>query len=90
LSHEEKDNLVTTPVGGFRGQPVRDQMTIEEPEVEYKPEWKKSDKHDDNRKRSNRHEDHPRKRGRTDKRVDYMPNFNQFNDARGHYAYPDQ
>jgi hypothetical protein len=22
--------------------------------------------------------------------VDYMPNFNQFNDARGHYAYPDQ
>ncbi|KAF7724181.1 hypothetical protein EC973_001253 [Apophysomyces ossiformis] len=41
LSEEEQASLVTAPVGGFRGSAVRDQMTIEEPEVQYRPEWKK-------------------------------------------------
>lgn len=44
LSHEEKENLVTAPVGGFQGQTVRELMTIEEPEAPYRPEWKNSDK----------------------------------------------
>lgn len=48
LSNDEKQNLVTAPVGGFQGQPVRDHMVIEEPEAHYRPEWKNSD----NNKRS--------------------------------------
>ncbi|KAI9497622.1 hypothetical protein BDB00DRAFT_803392 [Zychaea mexicana] len=40
LSEDEKMSLVTAPIGGFQGQQVHDQMTIEEPEVEYRPEWK--------------------------------------------------
>ncbi|KAI9261486.1 hypothetical protein BDA99DRAFT_511486 [Phascolomyces articulosus] len=40
LSEDEKSSLVTAPIGGFQGLPVHDQMTIEEPEVEYRPEWK--------------------------------------------------
>ncbi|KAI8348285.1 hypothetical protein BD560DRAFT_410745 [Blakeslea trispora] len=43
LSAEEKDNLVTAPLGGFRGQPVRERMAIEEPEAQYRPEWKNND-----------------------------------------------
>ncbi|GAA5807489.1 hypothetical protein MFLAVUS_000851 [Mucor flavus] len=43
LSHEEKDNLMTAPVGGFQGQPVREFMTVEEPEAQYRPEWKNAD-----------------------------------------------
>ncbi|KAG1345895.1 hypothetical protein G6F63_005261 [Rhizopus arrhizus] len=44
LSAEEKDNLVIARIGGFQGQPVRDRMTIEEPEAQYKPEWKDNDR----------------------------------------------
>ncbi|KAG2217152.1 hypothetical protein INT45_011327 [Circinella minor] len=44
LSQDEKSNLVTAPIGGFQGLPVHDQMTIEEPEVEYRPEWKIDEK----------------------------------------------
>jgi hypothetical protein len=40
LSHEEQENLVTAPVGGFQGQAVRALMAIEEPEAAYRPEWK--------------------------------------------------
>jgi hypothetical protein len=40
LSNDEKDNLMTAPVGGFQGQPVRELMTVEEPEAQYRPEWK--------------------------------------------------
>lgn len=43
LSDEEKDNLMTAPVGGFQGQPVREFMTVEEPEAQYRPEWKTDD-----------------------------------------------
>ncbi|KAI7891745.1 uncharacterized protein EV154DRAFT_563011 [Mucor mucedo] len=43
LSDEEKDNLMTAPVGGFGGQPVRPCMTVEEPEAQYRPEWKTDD-----------------------------------------------
>lgn len=43
LSEEEKDNLMTAPVGGFQGQPVRPSMTVEEPEAQYRPEWKTDD-----------------------------------------------
>jgi RNA recognition motif-containing protein len=43
LSNEEKDNLMTAPVGGFQGQPVREFMTVEEPEAQYRPEWKNAD-----------------------------------------------
>lgn len=43
LSDEEKDNLMTAPVGGFQGQPVRELMTVEEPEAQYRPEWKTDD-----------------------------------------------
>ncbi|CDH50375.1 hypothetical protein RO3G_08120 [Lichtheimia corymbifera JMRC:FSU:9682] len=43
LSENEKSSLVTAPVGGFQGQAVQDQMTIEEPEVAYRPEWKKDE-----------------------------------------------
>ncbi|RCH89022.1 hypothetical protein CU097_010748 [Rhizopus azygosporus] len=60
LSAEEKDNLVIARVGGFQGQPVRDRMVIEEPEAEYKPEWKDDERgvkrynnqFEDNRKRT--------------------------------------
>lgn len=45
LSAEEKDNLMTAPVGGFQGQPVRERMTVEEPEAQYRPEWKNEDPH---------------------------------------------
>lgn len=40
LSPDEKDNLMTAPVGGFQGQPVVELMTVEEPEAQYRPEWK--------------------------------------------------
>lgn len=40
LSSVEKDTLVNAPVGGFHGQPVRELMVIEEPEAQYRPEWK--------------------------------------------------
>lgn len=40
LSADEKDNLVIAPVGGFQGQPVHPMMVIEEPEAQYRPEWK--------------------------------------------------
>ncbi|KAI8142300.1 hypothetical protein BJV82DRAFT_152353 [Fennellomyces sp. T-0311] len=40
LTEDEKSSLVTAPVGGFQGLSVRDQMIIEEPEVQYRPEWK--------------------------------------------------
>ncbi|KAI9483890.1 MAG: hypothetical protein EXX96DRAFT_158102 [Benjaminiella poitrasii] len=40
LSDEEKSNLVTAPVGGFQGQMLRDRTVIEEPEAQYRPEWK--------------------------------------------------
>ncbi|CAO3654880.1 unnamed protein product [Mucor hiemalis] len=40
LSPDEKDNLQTAPVGGFQGQPVVELMTVEEPEAQYRPEWK--------------------------------------------------
>jgi RNA recognition motif-containing protein len=43
LSTEEKDNLMSAPVGGFQGQPVREFMTVEEPEAQYRPEWKNND-----------------------------------------------
>lgn len=43
LTEDEKQSLTTAPIGGFQGQPVRAQMTIEEPEVEYRPEWKKEE-----------------------------------------------
>lgn len=45
LSMDEKDNLMNAPVGGFQGQPVREQMTVEEPEAQYRPEWKNDDHH---------------------------------------------
>ncbi|KAI9245977.1 hypothetical protein BY458DRAFT_484786 [Sporodiniella umbellata] len=44
LSEEEKDNLVIARIGGFQGQPVRDGVMIEEPEAQYKPEWKENDR----------------------------------------------
>ncbi|ORX59394.1 hypothetical protein DM01DRAFT_1404962 [Hesseltinella vesiculosa] len=40
MSSDELDNLVTTELGGFRGQPVQPQMTIEEPAAAYKPQWR--------------------------------------------------
>lgn len=42
LSSVEKDYLVNAPVGGFHGQPVRELMVIEEPEAQYRPEWKQA------------------------------------------------
>ncbi|OBZ91598.1 Rpb7-binding protein seb1 [Choanephora cucurbitarum] len=71
LSTEEKENLVTAPLGGFQGQPVRERMVIEEPEAQYRPEWKNNDEprgtkrfyrpgfqHEDNNKRGRfQHED---------------------------------
>ncbi|KAI7883737.1 hypothetical protein K492DRAFT_175055 [Lichtheimia hyalospora FSU 10163] len=56
LSENEKSSLVTAPVGGFQGQAVQDQMTIEEPEVAYRPEWKKDELNKPTNNRSRAHD----------------------------------
>ncbi|KAI8978065.1 hypothetical protein BDB01DRAFT_800654 [Pilobolus umbonatus] len=80
LNDEEKDNLVRAPVGGFQGQPLRDLMVIEEPEAQYRPEWKHpenkhgmGDRWDNNgvddrsyKRMNGNHEDSYRKRSRFD------------------------
>ncbi|ORY96355.1 hypothetical protein BCR43DRAFT_273468 [Syncephalastrum racemosum] len=41
LTPSDEASLVSAPLGGFQGAPLRDQMTVEEPEVDYRPDWVK-------------------------------------------------
>lgn len=79
LSSVEKDYLMNAPVGGFHGQPVRELMVIEEPEAQYRPEWKNTGGNGDDQHQQQQQRGFKRQQGNS---IGSGANFEEINNVR--------